>query len=185
DAQGVRYEVDESLVRGLDYYTRTAFEFVEGSLGTTTTILGGGRYNGLVRMLGGPDVPGIGFGGGIERLILARRALGVPAPSPDGPAVFAVGLGAEGLQAALRMAGDLRAHGVATEVDHLGRSLKAQLKAADRLRARFAVIVGEAELAAGKAVWRDLRSGEQTDLAISDFITHVLTYIAADSEAGL
>jgi histidyl-tRNA synthetase len=184
DAQGVRYEVDEALVRGLDYYTRTAFEFVEGSLGTTTTILGGGRYNGLVRMLGGPDVPGIGFGGGIERLILARRALGVPAPVPAGPAVYVVGLGVEGALAAMRMAGDLRSHGVAAEVDHVGRSLKAQLKAADRLHARFAVIVGEAELAAGTVVWRDLQSGEQSEVVISDFVTHVLGYIAADTEAG-
>ncbi len=162
DAAQVPYEIDRRLVRGLDYYTRTAFEIKHPSLGAQDAVLGGGRYDGLVEACGGKPTPGIGFGSGIERCLLAlgeeaaRRA-----PAPPRP-VFVAPLGAQARPQAFALISALRQAGIAVETDYFERSLKAQLKAADRLGAPLAVILGEDELRENKVLLRDLASGEQT-----------------------
>lgn len=167
-ALGVAAVVDPRLVRGLDYYTRTIFEIkaTRGELGAQNTICGGGRYDGLVASLGGADVPALGFAIGIERLLLAmdrRAAEYVPAL-----AVFVAPLGERARAFALPLAHRLRAAGVRTEVEHRDASLKSQLKRADKLGARLAVIVGDQELDTGKIVLRNLAAGTQQEVALAD-----------------
>ena len=149
DAEGQEYEVDATLVRGLDYYTRTVFEFTSDALGAQSQVGGGGRYDGLIEMLGGPATPGVGWAAGIERILLA----GDLAADDAAPAVYVahVDRGAE----AFRLARSLRAQGVAASVEQSGRSLKGQFKHADRLNARHVAIVGdELEL-------KDMQTGDQ------------------------
>lgn len=150
-----------TLVRGLDYYTRTAFEFV--SLGLSKqqgTLFGGGRYDGLAEALGGPAVPGVGFGMGLERVKLALEDEGLPVPSEPGLSAFVIGLGSA-RTAALQLVADLREAGISADASFEERPLKAQLRMADRASARFAVIVGEKELEQGKATIRNLATGDQ------------------------
>jgi histidyl-tRNA synthetase len=165
---GVAHEVDARLVRGLDYYTGTIFELkvTAGDLGAQNTVCGGGRYDRLVESLGGPSVPALGFGLGVERTLLA---MGEPAESFE-PAlsVFVATLDPAALTYVLPLAHRLRAAGVRVEVEHRGGSLKSQLKRADRLRARLAIIVGENEVAARKVQLKDLAAGKQHEVAEAD-----------------
>ncbi len=184
DALDVPYTVNKVLVRGLDYYTRTAFEFMEDSIGAMSTILGGGRYDGLVRLLGGPETAGIGFAGGMERLMLARQANGVAEDGADTVDAYVIGLGEGGRMAALKVARELRDAGVATEVDYTGRSLKAQLKTADRLQARAAVLIGDDEVAAGVASVRELVEKQQAAVPLRQVAGHVARLVASVRERG-
>jgi len=155
---GVPFEVDPTLVRGLDYYTRTAFEFVAGGLGAQNAVGGGGRYDGLSESLGGPPLPGIGFALGLDRIVLARSG----SEPPRGRVVaYVVSLGEDAARAAFGIVTDLRAAGIGAEMDLGDRGMKGQMKGADRSGARFAVILGDDELAAGEATIRDMTSGEQ------------------------
>lgn len=162
EAVGIRYQVDPHIVRGLDYYTRTVFEFVSEHLGAQSTVLGGGRYNGLVQELGGPDLPGIGFGMGIERLLLTLQAEGVRIPEPPFLRAFVVVQGglAERLSA-LRLVEELRREGIAADMDHTGRSVKAQFKYAGRLGVPYALVIGETELKQGTVMVRNMENGEE------------------------
>ncbi|HVR62748.1 MAG TPA: histidine--tRNA ligase [Polyangia bacterium] len=163
-ALGVPHDVDPRLVRGLDYYTGTVFEFKTnaGDLGAQNTVGGGGRYDGLVASLGGPEVPALGFGLGIERTLLALRDSAESfEPSLS---VFIAPMDAAALDYALPIAHRLRAGGVRVEIEHRGGSLKSQLKRADRLKARLAIIVGEAEVAARKVQLKDLAAGKQLEV---------------------
>ena len=164
EAVGVPYAVDERLVRGLDYYTLTVFEAKSAALGAQDTVGGGGRYNGLVEELGGPNLPGIGFGTGIERILLAASA------PEEGLLldVFFVTLVPEARLLGFSLAAALRAEGLACDLDYADRSAKGQFKQADRMGARFAVVIGEEELVAGVCSLRDMVSGEQRTLAIAD-----------------
>ncbi len=184
DALCVPYVVNKVLVRGLDYYTKTAFEFMEDSIGAMSTILGGGRYDGLVRTLGGPDTPGVGFAGGMERLMLARRANQVPETGEDTVDAYVVGFGESGRMTAVRVARELRDAGIATEVDYTKRGLKAQMKTADRLRARVAVLCGDDEAAAGTAAVRDLVEKRQSGVMFRDVAGHVAQILANRRERG-
>jgi histidyl-tRNA synthetase len=168
-ALGIDFEVDETLVRGLDYYTHTLFEFQSSALGNAqSTILGGGRYDGLVEQLGGPSTPGIGFGSGIERVLLTCDAEGVfPAP---GRRVEVFVVDTAGGSAAVTLTQALREAGLATDRAFDGRSMKAQMKAASKSGARLAVIVGEDEAAAGTATVRDLAAGEQSSVPLADVV---------------
>lgn len=162
DALGISFETDPCIVRGLDYYTRTVFEFVSGRLGAQSTVLGGGRYNGLVSQLGGPELPGIGFGMGIERLLLTLEAEGVPIPEPPYLRAFvAVQGGAEQQLAALTLVEELRSEGIACDMDHTGRSVKSQFKYAGRLEVPFVLMVGEKETANGTVLVRNMENGEE------------------------
>ncbi len=157
DAIVIPYEVDPTIVRGLDYYSRTAFEVIHPSLGAKDVIIGGGRIDGLAEMLGGPPTPGIGFGSGLERLLLV---LGEEGTSP-GPDVYVAAASEEARPTAFRLALDLRRAGLSAEIDYTGRSLRAQMKEANRLGARVAALLGEEEMAAGTVTLRDMASGEQ------------------------
>jgi len=161
------------LVRGLDYYTRTTFEFVHSGLGAQSGIGGGGRYDGLLEALGGPPLGGIGFGLGVERTVLAVRAEAGNLRAGGRVAVFVVPLGDEARQLAVRLVADLRLSGVDTDMAYGSRGLKGAMKAADRSGARFAVVLGERDLAAGAVQLKDLASGEQSSVPVSQLVASV------------
>jgi histidyl-tRNA synthetase len=156
-ALGVPHEVDERLVRGLDYYTLTVFEAKSAALGAQDTVGGGGRYNGLVSELGGPDVPGIGFGSGIERILLAATPPGLESALD----VYVVALSAAARVPAMRLVGAMRGLGVACDLDYGGRGAKGQFRQADRSGAGWTVILGDDELREGVAKLRNMSSGEE------------------------
>ncbi len=165
---GMKFVLDPTLVRGFDYYTKTAFEFVSGELGAQNAIGGGGRYDNLVNEIGGQPTPAIGFGLGLDRLALTLDALGVELPCDNHNTVFVAGLGDEGHEASVKIAFDLRGQGVAAEMDYTGRSLKAQMKIADKLGARHVVIIGEDEIANGVASVRDMSNSAQESVSLSN-----------------
>ncbi len=162
-ASEVAFRVEPRLVRGLDYYVRTAFEVVAGNLGAQNAVGGGGRYDGLVADLGGPALPAIGFAIGLERLLMATEAVFTPAA----PEVDVIPLSADAAPAAVRMTRRLRGLGMRCELEAAGRSLKSAMRRADKLSARFAVLIGEDELRAGRATVRDLRAQADHRLALA------------------
>lgn len=162
---GIAFERDDRLVRGLDYYTRTAFEFVCDDLAAAqSTVCAGGRYDGLVEAIGGKPLPGIGFGSGTERILLARRATGVEPVAPRLTA-FVIWVGDGTQQHAVRVTRSLRAAGHAADTAYVPRALKTQMKNVGKIGARYAVIIGEREAAQGVATVRDMSSGEQHEVA--------------------
>ncbi|CAN5638845.1 histidine--tRNA ligase [soil metagenome] len=167
DDLGVPYEIEPRLVRGLDYYTRTAFEYLSSGLGAQNALGGGGRYDGLSETLGGPPLPGIGFALGMDRILLAAVGQG-EAGVKAAVDVYLVALGADAARAALGLATALRRRGIGADLDLAGRALKGQMKDAARSGARWAVILGEEELASRRATVKDLDTGEQTDVAFED-----------------
>lgn len=176
DALGVEYRVNPRIVRGLDYYTRTVFEFVSENVGTQGTICGGGRYNGLVESLGGSQVPGIGFAMGEERLLIELEAQGVLQNERTLPAIFIAGIGDQAVAAAQTVAQKLRLRGVAAESELLGRSLKAQMKYAGKSGAKYLMVLGDQELEAGRA---SVRSLESRDLPEESFELDDLASLSA------
>ena len=158
DAWGIPWRISHRLVRGLDYYTRTTFEVLGEALGAQNALLGGGRYDGLVEQLGGPSRPGIGFAAGLERLVLALPE-GRTEPVPS--RAFVVAIGDDGRADALKLLRELRRAGVAAMMEYDARSVKAQMKRADRLQARVTLIVGGDELARGEVTLRDMRDSAQ------------------------
>ena len=165
--EGLAGVIIPTLVRGLDFYTRTAFEFVSPGLSPQqATLFGGGRYDGLAEVLGGPHVPGVGFGLGLERVLLALEQEGIEPQAEPGLSVFVVGVGDAGRARARELVRELRAAGVAADASFEDRPLKAQLKQADRTGAAFAAIVGERELGAGVVTLRRLADGSQDEVAI-------------------
>jgi histidyl-tRNA synthetase len=178
DGLGVAYIEDPSLVRGLDYYTRTVFEVQAEGLGAQNAIGGGGRYDRLMEQYGGPPTPGLGFAIGFERTVLALQAAGVAADTSAATAVFVARAATEVAGEAFALTQVLRGAGVSTETDHQARSLKAQFKAADRLGARIVVVVGPDELAAGEVVVRDMTGGAEERVALSSVIAAVLGRLA-------
>ena len=162
DDIGIAYRVNPHLVRGLDYYTHTAFEFVTTRLGAQGTVLAGGRYDGLIQELGGPPTPGIGWAAGIERLMMLANE---PAPSPRPVALVPLGEAAE--RKALILARDLRRRGVPVELDYKG-NMKRRLQRANKVNARAAVILGDNELAKGVAALKDLDKGEQKEVPLGE-----------------
>ena len=175
DALGVPCKLDEGLVRGLDYYTMTVFEAKSGALGAQDTVGAGGRYNALIPDLGGPDLGGIGFGSGVERMLLAAAAK-EPESVID---LFFVTLAPEARVPAMRLAGALRAEGVSCDLDFGGRGAKGQFKQADRSGAAFAAILGEDELSRGTIKVRDMASGEEREVEISDGTAELLRAVGA------
>lgn len=177
EALAVDYTIETRLVRGLDYYTRTTFELAAGALDSAQNAVGGGgRYDGLAEALGGPPTPGIGFGLGIERLLLACDAEGV-FPAPEA-AVDVFVIDTTGGREALELTHELRRSGMAADRAFDGRSMKAQFKAADRSGARLALVVGERERADATVTVRDLGDGDQETVARSDVVAHVLKRLA-------
>ncbi len=167
DNLGISYHVDPGIVRGLDYYTKTVFEFVATGIGAQSTVCGGGRYDRLVETLGGPSLPGLGFGCGLERLLMILDAAGVEIPNENRPCLFVASLGESAASVAARLTMDLRRLGVATERDTTGRSLKAQMKYADKLRAANSVILGEDEIARGVVTLKNMSTGQTREVALT------------------
>lgn len=163
----IPYKVNSFMVRGLDYYTRTTFELVTDQLGAQSAVGAGGRYDGLLSQLGGPDLPGIGFGMGIERLALLISQ-GDASATGNEPDLFLVALGEAAQVLAFTMAYGLRSRGLRVAMDYEDRSLKSQMKQAGRLKSRYALILGDNELASGSGVLKDMLAGEQENLALPD-----------------
>jgi histidyl-tRNA synthetase len=174
DDLAVVYTLDPNLVRGFDYYTKTAFEVISPQLGAMNVIGGGGRYDGLVEELGGPATPGIGFGIGTERCLLALEQLGKTLPLDDErPVAMIAPLGEAARPIAVRLLHQLRTGGVAADMDYAGRSLKAQMRAADRLHAECVVMLGDNEIAAGVATVKEMATGDQQAVPFSDLVAHL------------
>jgi histidyl-tRNA synthetase len=172
DEAGVAYELDPRLVRGLDYYTRTAFEWVSGALhAAQATVNAGGRYDGLAEELGGPATPGVGFAMGLDRVLLAMEAEGVAVPAPRTPRCFVVAIGSGGHAAAKRLVAELRDAGVSAVRSFEDRPLKAQLKMADRAGASYAAILGEREVAEGVVTLKRLDDGSQRTVPTPEAVT--------------
>ncbi|MFI9722306.1 histidine--tRNA ligase [Streptomyces sp. NPDC052396] len=173
-AAGVEFQDDEKLVRGLDYYTRTTFEFVHDGLGAQSAVGGGGRYDGLSEMIGGPALPSVGWALGVDRTVLALRAEGVELQLPAPTQVFAVPLGEEARRALFSVVTELRRAGVATDFAFGGKGLKNAMKSANRSGARWALVLGERDLAEGVVQLKDLASGEQTPVALDAVVGELL-----------
>ena len=166
DALGVPYTVNPRIVRGLDYYVRTVFEFVSSDLGAQSTVCGGGRYDGLIKSLGGPDQPGIGYAMGVERLLMVMKAQGIEIPAPAPCDLYIGSIGEEASVEALRLCGILRGAGFSAECDIVGRSVKAQMKYADKIGARFSMVLGDNELAEKKATVKNMATGENAEVTL-------------------
>lgn len=174
DAIGVPYDVDTSLVRGLDYYTQTAFEvMMTGANGAQSAVCGGGRYNKLVAQVGGDDIPGVGFASGMERLLLVLAEQGIQVGQAVHPAVFFAPLDDRARVEAFRLVQALREKGIPAEIDQMAKSLKAQMKTADRLDVRYAVLLGDSEMDRGIATVRDLSQGEQFEIPLDRLINEL------------
>ena len=169
-AANLQYTVNPTIVRGLDYYTRTVFEFVSTQIGAQGTVCGGGRYDGLIDELGGAHTPSLGFAMGIERLLLLLEAQGIELPDAEPCDLYIVGLGSRAQLEAFAMTQKARVEGFAVECDIVGRSLKAQMKYADKLGARFTMVLGDSELDSGKAKMKNMATGEQREIELAQLI---------------
>jgi len=172
-AMDIEYTVNPGIVRGLDYYTKTAFEFITGSIGAQGTVCGGGRYDHLSEELGGPPIPGVGFGLGKERLLMVMEANGIDIPVPQGADAFIAVMGNEAKKAGLKLMQDLRSKGLKVEMDCMARNIKGQFKYADRLHARNTVIIGDDELAEGNLTLKNMKTSEQRTVKYEDILTEL------------
>lgn len=185
-AADIAFTVDPRIVRGLDYYTRTVFEFVSDALGAQAVVCGGGRYDGLIEEMGGPHLPSLGFAMGLERLLLILEKQGAAIPEPDACEVYLAPMGDKAVKACFAMATKLRQSGVSAELDTVGRGLKAQMKYADKSGARYVLVIGDDELAAGKATLKNMRSGETEDVTLDDSLYTALYHKSLDTQlAGM
>ena len=172
DDMGVAYEINPRMVRGLDYYTKTCFEFVHDGLGAQSGIGGGGRYDGLMAQLGGQDLSGIGYGLGVDRALLALEAEGITLDGVDSRVdVFGVALGSAAKRTMTTLINDLRKAGISADMSFGDRGLKGAMKGADRAGARFALVLGEQELENGTVALKDLAAHEQHDVNVADLVS--------------
>ena len=167
DALGIPYEIDDTIVRGLDYYTTTVFEIKSEGL----VVCGGGRYNGLVEELGGKPTPGVGFGLGMERLLLVLEQQNLLPAEPPGTTLYVANVGAAADVEAQRLVCQLRAAGIAAEKDLMSRSMKAQMKYADKIGAKYVVVLGDDELQTGRATLKNMQTGAQKTVSLGDLQT--------------
>ncbi|MCR6106204.1 histidine--tRNA ligase [Salipaludibacillus agaradhaerens] len=174
----ISYEVDASLVRGLDYYNNTAFEImIDGvGFGAITTLSGGGRYNGLVEEIGGPATPGIGFALSIERLLMALETQGIELPLEDGLDAYLVTMGDKAKTAAPKLLHQLRHEGLKVDADYLAKKVKGQMKAADRQQAKVVLIIGDEELSTNSVMLKSMATGEQELVSITDITDKIKNY---------
>jgi histidyl-tRNA synthetase len=183
-AQDIAFTEDHALVRGMDYYTRTTFEFQSPLLGAQSGIGGGGRYDDLVETIGGSRTPGVGFGTGIERILLAVSRSGVKTPPPEAPVAYLVRVGDRARDEVFVLAHQMRIRGIAVDLDYMERSAKGQMKQAGRTGARYAVIIGEEEMASDTVTVRDLATGVENKLSRSEAVALVATASEARVVAG-
>ena len=182
----ISYSIDPRIVRGLDYYTKTVFEFVTTSIGAQGTICGGGRYDGLIEQLGGPATPALGFGMGLERLLLTlHNQEAEPLAKPDPCYLYIVPMGEKAADKALRLTAELKREGISAQTDVMGRSLRAQMKFADKIGARFTMVIGDNELENGEAVLKNMKTGEKITMKLGeDFVDHFFDIEIADRLAA-
>lgn len=169
-AQNIEYTINPQIVRGLDYYTKTVFEFVSNSIGAQGTVCGSGRYDGLVEELGGQHTPSLGFAMGIERLMLLMEAQGCEFPEAEKPDLFIVALGEKATLKAVEIAKDMREEGFSALLDLNQRSVRAQMKYADKLGAKFNVVIGDNEVEAKTAKLKNMQTGEETEINLDTFV---------------
>ena len=168
----VEYEINPRIVRGLDYYTRTVFEFVSTSIGAQGTVCGGGRYDGLIEQLGGNPTPAVGFAAGLERLLMVMEQSGVNAPEAPKPTVYLAGMDDECRKKAFAIACALRGSGVFAEIDHMDRSVKAQFKYADKIGAKYVAVIGGNELAEGVMNVKNMANGESEKVSFDGAVAY-------------
>lgn len=173
DAMGISYVVDPRIVRGLDYYTKTAFEFVTTKIGAQGTVCGGGRYDHLVEEIGGPSIPGVGFGLGKERLLILMEQNDIIVDDPNVPDISVSFIGDKARLYALDLVHKLRACGVSAIIDTLNRNLKGQMKYANKLNARYSVVIGENEIEKGIVTLKNMNSGEQKEINAIDITKEI------------
>ena len=177
----IPFVINPKIVRGLDYYTKTAFEFVTNSLGAQGTVCGGGRYDNLVSEVGGPPIPGVGFGLGKERLLMLMEANGVEIPKPRDCDVFVATMGEKARLYGQKLLFDMRRAGLNAQIDDLQRNFKGQFKYADRLGAIYTVVIGDNELESGIATLKDMTKGEQTEVKFADLIDELRKKLEAEA----
>ncbi|WP_374713723.1 histidine--tRNA ligase, partial [Symbiobacterium terraclitae] len=175
EAMGIPYQIDTRIVRGLDYYTKTVFEVLHPKLGAQSTLWGGGRYDGLIEVVGGRPTPGVGFGMGMERVLMVLEEEGLTAPFEGRPRLdaFVVTLGDAARPVGLKLLYDLRAAGLSADTDYLGRSMKAQMKYAGKQNSRYVVILGEDEVQRGVASVKHMDEGTQESVPLDQIISHL------------
>jgi histidyl-tRNA synthetase len=178
DLLGRPFTVNHRLVRGMDYYTKTVFEVWAQGIGAQAAVCGGGRYDGLIELLGGPPTPGIGFGSGVERIILAMKAQGVQVPELPRPRVLIASLGDRAKTVAVRLSADLRAADVAATIAFGDRSLRSQLREADKQSVRYALIIGEDEIRQSQVAVRDMYDGHQREVPTIDLIAWLKEHLS-------
>ncbi len=166
DNMNIKYEIDPDIVRGLDYYTKTVFEITADIASSNATICGGGRYDGLVEQLGGPSTPGCGFAIGMERLFLCLEAQGIEITDDNAMDIFVGNIGEESAKVAQKLVHDLRLLGISADYDKLDRSVKAQMKQANKLGCKYSLIVGDNEIAEGKIMLKNMALGESKEIAL-------------------
>ena len=172
-SQGLQYSVNSRIVRGLDYYTRTVFEFLSGEIGSQSAVCAGGRYDNLLKELGGNDLPAIGFAAGVERLILLMENTGVPFPEEDKPLIYLAGMDDSSRALCFKTALYLRGKGVCAEVDHMQRSVKAQLKYADKIGAKHVAVIGETEMQSGEVALKRMSDGFTQTVKIEEIYSYL------------
>ncbi len=172
-AQGIKYTVNPHIVRGLDYYTRTVFEFVSGDIGAQSTVCGGGRYDGLISQMGGPSVASLGFAMGIERLMLLLKAQQAELPKSPTTDIYIATLGDKAVLKASELCAELRREGYKAETDVCSRGLKAQMKFADKIGAKFTVVLGDDEIDGGNAKLKDMSEGTVREIKLSELTEEV------------
>ena len=168
DSAGVEYTINPKIVRGLDYYTKTVFEFVTDCIGAQGTVCGGGRYDGLIEELGGKHMPSLGFAMGLERLLMVMDAQGIEIPEDDKCALYIATMGDDAKVKAFELLRRVRECGLIAETDVVGRGLRAQMKYADKIGAKYSLVLGDNELAENKAKVKNMESGEQTEFALDE-----------------
>ena len=183
-AMGIEYTVNPTIVRGLDYYTRTVFEFVSGDLGAQSTVCGGGRYDGLVEQMGGPKTPALGFAVGLERLLMIMDAQKCEFPETKPCDVYIAPMGENAATMASKLAKMLRAEGFFAETDIVGRGLKAQMKYANKIGAKYTIVLGDDEIAAGKANLKCMETGEQTEVSLPDGLISAVYDLSINASLG-
>ena len=171
DNAEISYVIDPKIVRGLDYYTKTVFEFITTEIGAQGTVCGGGRYDGLIQQLGGQPTPALGFGMGIERLLLVMDKQECDFLAPKKCDIYFATMGEAALEKAMELSRSLREYGYFAEYDLMGRGLKAQMKYANKIGAAFTVVLGDNELENGKAKLKEMEKGEETEILLNDKFT--------------
>ena len=164
----IDYKINPTIVRGLDYYTKTVFEFVSDAIGSQGTVCGGGRYDGLIEELGGQHLPSLGYAMGIERLLMVMENQGIEIPTPDTCALYIAGLGDNAQVKAFELVQSVREFGLYAETDVVGRGLRPQMKYADKIGAQFSMVIGDNEIEQGVAKVKNMTTGEQTEIAIDE-----------------